>query len=202
MHTMLKKMLLAALPVVFLAGCVDYGKVDQGRAVAVDKEKKTVTIIRDKVADAQKPDYTVLPALTYQFPTNPEEMGPEPKAGLRMKLDADKGQVVLYDPKKQNFDTVAVQIVDKQEGIDRSHPLVFDSAAGKAKPFPAVDKDKKIVTIYSARQKLLVSFSPPEEYLSLPAAAWDAGDEVRVYYKDEGKALRLMNVSKTDIFKK
>ena len=28
MRNMLKNMLLAALPVVFLAGCVDYGKVD------------------------------------------------------------------------------------------------------------------------------------------------------------------------------
>jgi hypothetical protein len=202
MRTILKKMLLAALPVVFLAGCVDYGKVDQGRTVAVDKEKKTVTFIRDKANDAKKPDYTYLPALTYTFPTNPAEMGQEPKAGLRMKLDADKGLVVLYDPKKQNFDNVKVQIVDKQEGIDSKHPLVYDAAAEKAKQFPAVDKDKKIVTIYSGRQKLLVSFIPPDEYMSLPAAAWDSGDEVRVYYKEEGKALRLMNVTKTDIFKK
>jgi hypothetical protein len=195
-------MLLAALPVVFLAGCVDYGKVDQGRTVAVDKEKKTVTFIRDKANDAAKPDYTYLPALTYSFPVNPAEMGEIPKAGLRMKLDADKGLVVLYDPKKQNFDTINVQIVDKQEGIDSKHPLVFDAAAGKAKPFPAVDKDKKIVTIYSGRQKLLVSFIPPEEYMSLPTTAWDSGDEVRVYYKEEGKALRMMNVTRTDIFKK
>ena len=202
MRTMLKKMLLAALPIAFLAGCVDYGKVDQGRTVAVDKEKKTVTFIRDKANDWQKPDYTYLPALTYAFPVNPEEMGEMPKAGLRMKLDADKGQVILYDPKKQNFETINVQIVDKQEGIDSKHPLVFDSAADKAKPFPAVDKDKKIVTIYSGRQKLLVSFIPPDEYMSLPATAWDSGDEVRVYYKEDGKALRLMNVTKTNIFKK
>ena len=202
MRTILKKMLLAALPVVFLAGCVDYGKVDQGRTVAVDKEKKTVTLIRDKANDWQKPDYTYLPALTYSFPVNPAEMGEIPKAGLRMKLDADKSQVVLYDPKKQNFETIAIQIVDKQEGIDSKHPLVFDAAADKAKPFPAVDKDKKTVTIYSGRQKLLVTFIIPDEYLSLPAAAWDSGDEVRVYYKDDGKALRLMNVTKTNIFKK
>lgn len=202
MRNMLKKVLLAALPVVFLAGCVEYGKVDQGRTVAFDKEKKTVTIIRDKANDAQKPDYTYLPALTYTIPTDPAEMGAEPKAGLRMKLDVDKSQVVLYDPKKQNFDTITVQIVDKQQDIDAKHPLVYDAAADKAKPFPTVDKDKKIITIYSGRQKLLVSFIPPEEYLSLPASAWDAGDEVRIYYKEDGKALRLMNVTKTNIFKK
>ena len=202
MRNMLKNMLLAALPVVFLAGCVDYGKVDQGRTVAVDKDKKTVTFIRDKANDWQKPDYTYLPALTYSFPTVPAEMGEIPKAGLRMKLDADKSQIVLYDPKKQNFETIAIQIVDKQEGIDGKHPLVFDGAADKAKPFPALDKDKKTVTIYSGRQKLLVTFIVPEEYAALPATAWDSGDEVRVYYKEDGKALRLMNVTKTNIFKK
>ncbi len=202
MRTMLKNMLLAALPVVFLAGCVDYGKVDQGRTVAVDKEKKTLTFIRDKANDAQKPDYNYLPALTYTFPVDPAEMGAVPKAGLRMKLDAEKSQIVMYDPKKQNFETIAIQIVDKQDGIDSKHPLVYDSAAEKAKEFPALDKDKKTVTVYSGRQKLLVTFIVPEQYESLPAVAWDSGDEVRVYYKDDGKALRLMNVSKTNIFKK
>ncbi|MHC1790688.1 DUF4881 domain-containing protein [Solidesulfovibrio sp.] len=202
MRTMLKNMLLAALPVVFLAGCIDYGKVDQGRTVAVDKEKKTITMIRDKANDWQKPDYTYLPALTYTFPTDPAEMGEVPKAGLRMKLDADKNQIVLYDPKKQAFETIAIQMVDKQEGIDSHHPLVYDAAADKAKQFPAVDKDKKTVTIYSGRQKLLVAFMVPDEYLTLPAAAWDAGDEVRFYYKEDGKALRMMNVTKTNIFKK
>jgi hypothetical protein len=202
MRKMLTKLLLVALPAILLTGCIDAGKVDQGRTVAFDKDKKIVTIIRDKANDAAKPDYTYLPALSYQIPTVPAEMGPEPKAGLRMKLDADKGQVVLYSPAKQNFETVAIQIVDKQEGIDNKHPLVFDATAGKAKPFPVVDKDKKTVTIYSGRQKMLVTFIPPEEYLGLPASSWDAGDEVRIYYKDEGKALRLMNVSRTDIFKK
>ena len=202
MRNMLKNMLLAALPVVFLAGCVDYGKVDQGRTVAVDKDKKTVTFIRDKANDWQKPDYTYLPALTYTFPVDPAEMGETPKAGLRMKLDAEKAQVVLYDPKKQNFETIPIQIVDKQEGIDGKHPLVYDVAADKAKVFPALDKDKKTVTIYSGRQKLLVTFIVPEEYAALPATAWDSGDEVRVYYKEDGKAIRLMNVTKTNIFKK
>jgi len=202
MRTILKKLLLAALPVVFLAGCVEYGKVDQGRTVAVDTEKRTVTFIRDKSHDGLKPDYSGLPALTYSFPVKPAEMGQMPKAGLRMKLDADKGQIMMYDPKKQNFDTFNIQIVDKQEGIDAKHPLVFDAAANKAKHFPTVDKEKKIVTIYSARQKLLVSFIPPDEYMNLSAADWDSGDEVRVYYKEDGKALRLMNVTRTDIFKK
>jgi len=36
----------------------------------------------------------------------------------------------------------------------------------------------------------------------MPADTWDSGDDIRIYYKEEGKASRLMNVSKTDIFKK
>jgi hypothetical protein len=201
MRTMFKKILLAALPVVILAGCVDYGKVDQGRTVAIDKEKRIMTMIPNMSLDPVKGDFK-LPALTFTYPTNPAEMGAEPKAGLRMRLDVEKSQIVLYDPKKQNFDTVNIQIVDKQEGIDSKHPLVYDAAAEKAKNFPTVDKDKKIVTIYSGGQKLLVSFIPPDEYLALPASAWDAGDIVRIYFKQDGKALRVMNVTKTNIFKK
>ena len=49
---------------------------------------------------------------------------------------------------------------------------------------------------------MLVTFSVPEEYMSWPDSTWDAGDEVRVYYKEDGKSLRFMNISKTDIFKK
>jgi hypothetical protein len=48
----------------------------------------------------------------------------------------------------------------------------------------------------------LTTFSVPDEYFALPVGAWDAGDEVRIYYKEAGKARRLMNITKTDIFKK
>jgi len=48
----------------------------------------------------------------------------------------------------------------------------------------------------------LTTFSLPDEYFGLPDSTWDAGDEVRVYYKLEGKAARFMNISKTDIYKK
>jgi len=203
MHTRLVTLASAALFVAgLLTGCVEAGKVDQGRTVAFDKDKRTVTIIRDKAADAAKPEYSVLPAVTYKLPANPAEMGPDPKAGLRMQLDADKGRIVLYDPEKRAFDTIPIQIVDRQDGIDRKHPLVHDPATGEDRPFPQVDTNRKTVTVYSGRQKMLVTFQPPEQYLSLPAKAWEAGDEIRVYYKDQGVALRLMNVSRTDIFKK
>jgi hypothetical protein len=201
MHSTLRQILLAALPVLLLAGCVDYGKVDQGRTVAIDKEKKTLTMIPNMSTDPAKGDFK-LPALTFSYPSDPMDMGQDPKPGLRMKLDTEKSEIVLYDPQKKSFDTIAIQIVDKQVGIDSKHPLVYDEAAGKAKNLPAVDKDKKTVTIYSGAQKLLVTFVVPDQYLSLPASAWNSGDIVRIYFKDDGKALRVMNVTATNIFKK
>jgi len=192
--------LMIAVSAVFLFGCAEHGQVDQGRVVAFDKDKRVVTFIRDGKADPQNPDYSFLPPLTYTLPTDPLDAGPEPKAGGRMKLDADKGQVVIYDPAAMNFKTIDVKMLDKKT-VDRLDPLVYDASKKATKPFPVVDKDKKTVTIYSGRQNLLVTFAPPEECLALPAATWDSGDEVRVYYKEAGKALRFMNISKTDIFR-
>ena len=69
----------------------------------------------------------------------------------------------------------------QKTGIAKDNPLVAD------KKLPAVDKDKKTVTIYSGRQKLYAVIALPEEYLDRPAATWDAGDEVRIYYQGAGQ---------------
>jgi hypothetical protein len=188
--------LLVALPLVFLFGCTESGKVDQGRVVAFDKDKKLVTIIRDKKIDTLNPDYSYLPPLTYALPADPGETGPLPKAGGRMKLDAEKNQIIIFDPKIQNFKTIDFKPIEKKTGVEREDSLV------KGKKFPVVDPQKKTVTIYSSRQKLLETFGLPEEYFALPESTWDAGDEVRIYYKEEGKSLRFMNITQTDIFKK
>ena len=195
-------MMTAILLPVFLFGCTEFGTVDQGRAIEFDKEKGLITIIRDVKHDAKNPDYSSLPPVTYQKPVNPQEMGADPKIGYRMKLDTKKKQIVIFDKAAQNFKTIDYIPVDEQENIDRKHPLVYDNATEKAKKFPVVDKDKKQITIYSARQKLLVTISVPAEYFALPDYTWDSGDEVRIYFKEAGKALRFMNISKTDIFKK
>ncbi|MHC1702001.1 MAG: DUF4881 domain-containing protein [Humidesulfovibrio sp.] len=194
--------LLVALPLVLLLGCSEYGKVDQGRVISYDPATKTMVFIRDWKNDTMNPDYTHLPPITYVLPTDPNEMGPEPKAGGRMKIDNKKNQITIFDPGTQNFKTIDFTMVDFKENIDKQHPLVYDKDAGKAKKFPVVDKEKKTVTIYSGRQKTLSVISLPEEYFALPDNTWDAGDEARVYYKEEGKALRFMNITKTDIFKK
>jgi hypothetical protein len=188
--------ILALLPLALVLGCGELGKVDQGRVIAYDKAKGAVTLIQDKKAEPGKPDYNTLPPHTYLIPPDPDEMGPEPKAGLRMKLDMDKKVITIFDPETKGFKDISFEIVDQQAGVGKDNPLV----AGKK--LPAVDKAKKTLTIYSGRQKLYAVISLPEEYLDRPASTWDAGDEVRLYYKEPGKSLRLMNISKTDIFKK
>ncbi len=188
--------LLVILPLVLAYGCGEMGKVDQGRVIAFDKAKGTVTLIRDMKADPKSPDYSHLPPMIYELPKDPDEMGPEPKAGLRMKLDAKAKQIIIFDPASQNFKKIDYTLVDQKEGVEAEDPLVKD------KKFPLVDKEKKAITLYSKRQKLLTTFSVPDEYFALPASAWDAGDEVRIYFKEAGKARRLMNISKTNIYKK
>lgn len=188
--------LLVALPLVFLFGCAEEGKVDQGRVVAFDKDKQLVTIIRDKKIDSLNPDYSYLPPLSYTLPSDPMETGPLPKVGARMKLDAEKNQIIIFDAKAQNFKTIDFKPIEKKTGVEKDDPLV------KGKKFPVVDKQKKTVTIYSSRQKILETIGLSDEYFERPDSTWDAGDEVRIYYKQDGKALRFMNITQTDIFKK
>jgi hypothetical protein len=189
-------LVLAGLSLFLVQGCGDLGKVDQGRVVEFDSAKGVVTFIRDLKADVGKPDYSHLPPVSYAIPKDPSEMGPEPRAGQRMKLDTKAREIVIFDKANQGFKKVNYTLIDQKEDVGRDSPLVT------GKKFPLVDRAKKTITIYSGRQKLLTTFSVPDEYLELPDATWNAGDEVRVYYKEAGKALRLMNISQTDIFRK
>mgnify|MGYP000993612213 CR=1 FL=1 len=195
-------MAAAAMAMTLTACKEDFGKVEQGRVIAFDKDKKEVTLIHDSAMDPQKPVYDVLPPSVFKLPTDPKETGPEPKAGQRLKLDTDKKIIVIFDTNTQKIVEVPITIVDLQQPVDKEHPLVYDKAEKKAKKFPAVDKEKKTITIYSGRQKMLCTFSVPDQYFGYPDSTWDAGDEVRLYYKTAGQSLRFMNISKTDIFKK
>jgi hypothetical protein len=194
--------ILLILPLVLMVGCYDYGKVDQGRVIELDRDKRMVTLIKDVKDDPMNPEYSELPPHVYSLPTDPHEMGPEPKAGHRIKLDTKNKQIVIWDPAGKDLKTINYTLIDQKEGVRSDDPLVYDSAAKAPRKFPAVDRDKKTITIYSGRQKILTTFSLPDEYFSLPESTWEAGDEVRVYYLEEGKAHRFMNISRTDIFKK
>jgi hypothetical protein len=176
-------------------GCGELGKVDQGRVIAFDKTKETVTLINDVKHDAANPDYSGAPVI-FTLPKDPMERGEDPKPGLRMKLDTKTREIIIYDMLTKGMAKINYTLIDQKENVSKTSPLV------EGKKFPIVDKDKKTITVYSGRQKLLVTFSVPEEYLALPANTWEAGDEVRIYYKEPGKAARFMNITKTDIFKK
>ncbi len=188
-------LLLIVLPMALVLGCGEQGKVEQGRVIGFDKAKESVTFIVDVKHDAANPDYSGAP-VTFALPKDPHERGEDPKAGMRMKLDTKAKEIVIYDPATKGMKKIAYTLIDEKDGVAKDNPLVAD------KKFPEVDKAKKTITIYSGRQKLLVTFSVPDEYLSLPDNTWDAGDEVRIYYKEPGQAARFMNISKTDIFKK
>ena len=187
--------LLAILPMALAWGCGEQGKVEQGRVIAFDKAKETVTFIVDTKHDTANPDYSGAP-LTFALPKDPMERGEDPKVGLRMKLDTKTREIVIYDMLTKGMAKINYTLIDQKENVAKDSPLV----AGKK--FPIVDKEKKAITVYSGRQKLLVTFSVPEEYLALPENTWEAGDEVRIYYKVPGQAARFMNITKTDIFKK
>ena len=186
--------IIAAL--LIFTGCNDMGKVIQGRVIAFDKDAGTVTFIADKSTVRGKPDYNTLPPTTYNIPKDFHEMGPAPAAGQRMGLDTEKNEIVLFDMATGQLKPITYTPVDKKENIGKDDKLVKDVK------FPIVDRVAKTIQIYSKRQKLLVTFSVPDEYFNLPDATWAAGDEIRIYYKDQGQALRLMNITKTDIFKK
>lgn len=187
--------LIALLPLILVFGCGEQGKVEQGRVIGFDKAKETVTFIVDTKHDTANPDYSGAP-LTFALPKEPKERGEDPKVGMRMKLDTKSREIVIYDPATKSMKKIAYTLIDQKENVAKNSPLVVE------KKFPIVDKEKKAITIYSGRQKLLVTFSVPEEYMALPDNTWEAGDEVRIYYKEPGKAARFMNITRTDIFKK
>ena len=188
-------MLVLALSLA-LAAC-DFGQVEQGRCVAFDPASKSVTIVLDSNHDQRNPTYNGGIA-TYLLPADPAEIGPLPVPGGRVMFDLEKSTVTIYVPQSQSLEVLNVEFVNKQMNIRPSHPMV----AGKK--FPIIDMEKQTVTEYSRRLQALVTFKVPADKLSLPPETWEAGDEVRLYYKENAKhqALRFMNITKTNIFKK
>lgn len=176
-------------------GCGNYGKVQQGRAVAFDKQKGTVTLILDSAPRSDQPQYDVLPPIAVRLPQNPAEIGAAPDPGKLLVLDTKAHSITFFDPRSASIKLVSYVTVDQQENVARD-----DVRVTKVK-LPAVDRDRKAVTIYSRRKKTLLTFNVPDEYLSLPSDTWKSGDEIRYYYKEPGQALRMMNVSKTDLSK-
>ena len=193
---------LLALAGLVLAGCGDYGTVEQGRTVAFDKAKGVISIIKDTGIVDRNPQYTVLPAHDFILPTDPAERGADPSVGLRMRIDVEKKTITMYNPGKKEFDVIAVEVVANHQNVDlrRRHPLVWDAATNKAIKFPKVNATDRTVEIYSRRQRMVTTIKLADaDFNRYKEQDWDAGDEVRLYYKKDGVALRFMNVTKTDV---
>ena len=181
----------------FLAACNFEGGVEQGRCVAFNPEAKTMTIVVDVTHDQFNPHYSG-GAHTYKLPASPGEMRPTPVVGGRLMIDLAKNTVLIYDNNANAVREIPVQFVDVEKNIQPKHPKV----AGKT--FPVVDKEQQTVTVYSSRLSALITFKVPASEIDLPVYAWTAGNEMRVAFRtsDKDQAIRIMNVSKTNIFSK
>lgn len=178
------------------AGCGGLGQVNQGRVVEYQKAKGLITLIQDSnYRDPAHPRFDVLPPVTVRTPEDPHEMGPEPEAGKLLLLDCEQRRAVIFDSTTQSLQSVAIMPVAEHGGVRPSDPRV-----SKAR-FPIVDRANRTITVYLPRDRKLVVFTVAGQYGGLPDDTWKIGDEVRYYYKDPGRALRLMNVSKTDLNK-
>jgi len=177
-----------------LVGCGGFGRVNQGQVIEYQRATGLVTIISDSnYRDPANPRYDVLPPVTVHIPKDPREMGPEPEAGQLLSLDWRGRRLVIFDTAAQALKIIPYTLIEQSDGISPD-----DARVTKTRP-PIVDRAKKTVTLYARRDRKLVVISVADEYFRLPDDTWKAGDEIRYYYKDPARALRLMNVSKTDV---
>ena len=186
--------LFASLAV--FAGCGGFGRVNQGQVVEYQRSTGLLTVIGDSnYRDPANPRFDVLPPVTIRVPQEPREMGPEPAAGKLLGLDYANRRAVVFDAATESLRTVEYTLISQQSDVYSGDARVSHTR------FPVVDRNSKTITVYSSRDRRLVVFAVPEEYYAMPDDTWRIGDEVRYYYKDPARALRLMNVSKTDLSK-
>ncbi len=177
-----------------LSGCGATGRVQQGRVVEYDRSTGVLTVIEDSnFRDPANPRFDVLPPVTVAVPDDPLEMGPQPETGRLLRLDCARGEAAIFDPATSTIRTAGFNLVSEKTGVAPSDPLVRGSR------FPLVDPASRNITVYSPRDHVLATIAPRDT--GLPAESWKFGDEVRYYYKQPGRALRLMNISQTDFSK-
>jgi hypothetical protein len=200
--------LLLVLAALMLAGCGDYGKVEQGTVVAADKDK--ISIIVDVNKELKKAaDYAKDPnPHDYVLPPVGDERGEAPNAGLCVRLDVANKNITMYNRKDKKFETFPIEVLDDiNRGIrlNRRQEVVHNvKVIRKASDFPVVDEANKTVQLFYRRlegdQSRLVTIKLADaDFAKYQQKEWGAGHEVRIYYKAPGKAERFMNITKTDI---
>lgn len=190
-HTFAAVALAAAL-----AGCGRFGKVNQGRVVAYDSKQGLVTFIQDSnYTDPANPRFDVLPPLTVRVPADPREMGPAPAPGKLLAIDRTGRRLTVFDAGYGILRKIPYTVLSEQTGVARNDPRV----AGVR--LPAIDKSRGTVTIYIPADRILGTYQLAPQYLDYPEDTWKMGDDIRYYYKESGQALRMMNVTRTDLGK-
>jgi hypothetical protein len=183
--------------IALLAGCDLKGGVEQGRCVAFEKGK-SATIVAETL-DMGKGTYSeASKVLTYKLPVAARDMGPTPETGGLLAADPDKGFVLVYDKTAKKVAKLAVNFTDVEKNVDAKHPKV------KGKTFPVIDKSQQTVTVYASGMKALLTFKIPAEAAGYDDSAWTFGNELRVAFLNASKdqALRIMNCTKTSIYKR
>lgn len=184
--------LAATLGLVLLSGC-KLGRVSQGRVVEYDKSRGVMTIVLE--ADNPRPGEPryALPVREVRIPGIASEMGPAPDPGKLLLLNAKKREIVFYH--EQTLRSLRYSPIAESKGVTSD-----DDRVAK-RQLPAIDRQNKTLTLYSPSERMLVTLALTEADVALPDETWKAGDEVRYYYKQPGQAIRLMNVTKTDLAK-
>lgn len=171
-----------------LAGCGGFGKINQGQVVAYDRSAGRITLISDSnYLDPAHPRFDVLPPVTIRTPADPREMGPEPEAGKLLVADCAHHRAVFFDSAASSLRTVPCTLVSERS----------DVPPAEGRRLGGVSRGN--ISVYQEREQRLITFSVPEEYRTLPDDTWRAGDEIRYYYKEPDRALRLMNVTRTEL---
>jgi hypothetical protein len=178
----------------FLLAC-NFGRVNQGRVIAYDAGKGLVTLIPE--ASPGKPGGAryVLPPATVRVPQDRKEMGAAPRAGKLLLVDAADQSVLVFDDATASLRRIPVAGLQQQRGVLESDPRVANVT------FPVIDPNNRAITVYSVSERKLHTFRVAEEQLALPPDTWRMGDDVRYYYRQPEQALRLMNVTRTDLQK-
>lgn len=193
-RTRVLALLMGPLATLVFPGC-DFGRVTQGRVVSYDKENKVITVVAERWDARAKSATYVLPAAHVKLPLDPNEMGLVPRSGRLLSVDSRRHELTYFDPTSASIKTISWQPITEQTGV------FSDDAMLARANVPSVNPTAGSVTLYSPEERKLLEIAISSEQLGLPLETWRAGDTVRYYYKDPQQALRLMNVSRTDISK-
>lgn len=188
----LSLILTSAVALTLLCGC-NLGRVSQGRVVEYDKARGVMSVVLES-ENPGGPRYA-LPVREVRIPEKASEMGPSPDAGKLLLHSAKTREIIFFDRTSQTLRTVHYTPLSESAAVSAS-----DERVAK-RELPIIDRQNKTLTLYSQPERILVTLALTDADLALPDDTWKAGDEVRYYYKQPGQALRLMNVTKTDLAK-